>query len=314
MGKGEGAIGTVPSADGKLSDLDGGDRGDTTPGGVSGSDVPKAESEPSTAPVDEDMRKDSVGDVDGVREIVDDAPVSEDVAPVSEDGVLRPVNVDDVDEGADKVNDEDSEKGEGAIGTVPSADGKSSDLDGGDRGDTTPGGVSDSDVPKAESEPSTLLNRPLDSPVGTVALLAMQESVDDEVDDDSLSDSMMSSELSGDDDICDIDMMSTSDENTLLVEEDMRKDSVGDVDGVHESVDDASVSEDGVLRPVDVNDSDKDDVVVPAERDDGVGSSANAREAPLSSSPLDDVEYEGADKVNDEDSEKGEGAIGTVPS
>merc|ERR1712000_730718 len=74
MGKGEGAIGTVPSADGKLSDLDGGDRGDTTPGGVSGSDVPKAESEPSTVPVDEDMRKDSVGDVDGVREIVDDAP------------------------------------------------------------------------------------------------------------------------------------------------------------------------------------------------------------------------------------------------
>ena len=93
--KGEGAIGTVPSADGKSSDLDGGDRGDTTPGGVSDSDVPKAaESEPSTVPVDEDMRKDSVGDVDGVREIVDDAPVSEDVAPVSEDGVLRPVDVD----------------------------------------------------------------------------------------------------------------------------------------------------------------------------------------------------------------------------
>ena len=96
--KGEGAIGTVPSADGKSSDLDGGDRGDTTPGGVSDSDVPKAESEPSTVPVDEDMRKDSVGDVDGVREIVDDAPVSEDVAPVSEDGVLRPVDVVDVDD------------------------------------------------------------------------------------------------------------------------------------------------------------------------------------------------------------------------
>ena len=96
--KGEGAIGTVPSADGKSSDLDGGDRGDTTPGGVSDSDVPKAESEPSTVPVDEDMRKDSVGDVDGVRESVDDAPVSEDVAPVSEDGVLRPVDVDDVDD------------------------------------------------------------------------------------------------------------------------------------------------------------------------------------------------------------------------
>ena len=93
--KGEGAIGTVPSADGKSSDLDGGDRGDTTPGGVSDSDVPKAESEPSTVPVDEDMRKDSVGDVDGVREIVDDAS-KEDVAPVSEDGVLRPVDVDDV--------------------------------------------------------------------------------------------------------------------------------------------------------------------------------------------------------------------------
>merc|ERR1712000_733340 len=104
---------------------------------------------------------------------------------------------------------------------------------------------------------------------------------------------------------------------TVPVDEDMRKDSVGDVDGVRESVDDALVSEDvapvledGVLRPVDV---DVDDVG-PAERDDGVGSSANAREAPLSSSPLDDVEYEGADKVNDEDSEKGEGAIGTVPS